>query len=324
MSTLPTMKSPEKKQISRVGAFLSAAFWVTATSAFAASAVRSAAPFGRDVLTSYATLMKTCDANPIATVFVLIWSVLVFGALASIVRRVVGVRGTWGASLAVATASVVSLFESFAAGRVGIDDSDRAAVLMVTAAFAFAGNSRLWWLVLAPILAACAIAPVAWLEFWQAVGSTDLARAAAPAVLASCLASLIVVVRETRARVLEARSGIAEVTRREEVVATTLVSFSRAVAQTMRVEAANPAPLGSMEETIEATASRMNPNDVLSAFSQTTTVEIETPENAPSVSGSVTYQDLQILASEALEVVRVKWASRSDVWFAWYPVRLGA
>lgn len=287
-------------------------FWIAVTTGFAAAAAHSALPFGHEALTSWASLMKACDANPLAAVYVIAWGTMVLASLSSIIRRAVGVRGTWGASVVLTIASLLSLSESFSAGELSSFDSDRGALLMVGAALAFAGNSRLWWLVLGPMLAAAAIAPLAWLEFWQAVTHAVLLRAAAPVVVATCIASLIVVIRETRQRVIEARAGINEVTHREEVVAQTLVQFSRAIANSSR-HLVNFAPDSSLGEAIEATAEGARPEDVLSASSQTMTVEIETPATSQMTSSSITYQDLQALASEALETVRAKWASRPGV-----------
>ncbi len=280
------------------GSFLSAAFWVLATAGFAAAAYHSALPFGPNAWNSYRELMSACDANPSAAVYVLVWGAMVLAALGSIVRRVSGVRGTWGASVALMMGSVIALSERFQGGELSVFDSDRGALLMIAAALAFAGSSRLWWLVLAPILVGVAIVPLAWMEFWQTVASGDLVRAAIPAVTAAIVASLIVVVRETRARVLEARSGISEVTQREAAVATALVQFTSSLAIPPRRESSelSAAP----EQTLQA------------AIESLTTVEIASP-SAPLVSSSVTYQDLQALANEALEAVRAKWAGRSDV-----------
>lgn len=291
---------------------LSATFWVAATAGFAAAAAHSALPFGHESLTSWASLMKACDANPLATVFVIAWTTMVLATLSSIVRRACGVRGTWGASVVLTIASLLSLAERFSTGELTSFDADRGAVFMVAAALAFAGSSRLWWMVLGPMLAGAAIAPLAWLEFWEAATSAALVRAAGPVVIATCFASIVVVIRETRARIVEARAGIKEVTVREEIVARTLVQFSKAIAQSGGT-LVTPAPESSLGEAIEATAEGVRPEDILAASAQTTTVEIEAPASAQAPSSSVTYQDLQALASETLEAVRAKWVNRPGV-----------
>lgn len=104
------------------------------------------------------------------------------------------------ASVVLVTSMALRAIQIAAQGSAQIADAQILAGLMLLAAVAYWGATRLWWLVLMPLATVSMFSPLIWLEFFKGASHAILIQAVTAPAVAFGLSALLIVSRELRMR----------------------------------------------------------------------------------------------------------------------------
>jgi hypothetical protein len=200
MSRLSTSVFPSKRFVSSGPRAAEAVFYVLAGAvllAWAIALVVDLAPKFFSALNLQAALLHNSGSSALLLALVIISAVAFYGAIAALRSRSLPPPS---ASILLITVAALRTLEILTNADVTIADANLLGALFLAAAVLYYGPTRLWWFLLMPLAIVASFSPLVWLEFYKGASQATLVQALWIPGAAFVAGSLLIVLRELRAR----------------------------------------------------------------------------------------------------------------------------
>ena len=142
-------------------------------------------------------LLKNSGSTTLIFALSLLALVSLFGGIAALRARSLP---SPAASVLLITVAALRTLEILNDGSVSLNDANVLGGLFAAAALLYYGPTKLWWTLLMPLAVVASFAPLVWFEFYKGASPTTLLKALSVPAAAFVIGSLLIALRELRAR----------------------------------------------------------------------------------------------------------------------------